>query len=68
MGPGLVYDDSAWVGGAVTFGPSGVSGTVTGGAGTGGAQPCGPGTSCGASQNNFALIVIVVAVAVLILR
>ena len=66
MGPGTTGD--GLIGGFLNFGPSGVSGGVTGAAGTGGAAPCGPGTQCGASQNNFALIVIVIAVAVLILR
>jgi hypothetical protein len=75
MGPGLVYDDSTWtggnpqgigIGGSISFGPGGVSGGITGGVGT--AAPCGPGTSCGAQQNNFALILIAIAVVVLVLR
>jgi len=75
MGPGLVYDDSTWtggnpqgvgIGGTINFGPGGVSGSVTAGAGS--AAPCGAGTACGASQNNFALIVVAIAVVVLILR
>jgi hypothetical protein len=77
MGPGLVYDDSTWtganpqgasIGGTISFGPGGVSGSIGAGAGVGTGAPCGPGTSCGASQNNFALIVIAIAVVVLILR
>ena len=63
MGPGNLGDTYGF-GGSITFGPGGVTGTVGGGAGT--AAPCGPGTNCG--QNNFAIIVLVVAVVVLILR
>ena len=65
MGPGSTGTDFG-VSGTVNFGPGGISGGVSAGAGSGGAAPCGAGTQCG--QNNFALIVLVIAVAVLILR
>jgi hypothetical protein len=75
MGAGILYDESTWtggnpqgasIGGTVSFGPSGVSGSVTAGAGVGTGAPCGAGTQCG--NNNFALILIAIAVVVLILR
>lgn len=80
MGPGAtpltVYDssDSFGVGGTVTFGPSGVSGSVTGGTGTAAGSPAVTGTPAyqqtafGALGLTPAMLILILAVVILLVR